>query len=149
MSDPTGASDAEPVLLEKNRRKKKSKSGKHRAKKRKKKKKFEEDYTSSSVSPHIKVEPGSLEDLRQRDYDTLTPAEQVELDNAPPDISLFEMELMRYPDYKEKLYALLVTRDLTQFVTQRPIDMRLVRASFPGIEVECSFSRLVRKVCCL
>ena len=38
LSDPTGASDAEPVLLEKNTRKKKSKSGKHRAKKRKKKK---------------------------------------------------------------------------------------------------------------
>ena len=123
------STDTEPVLLKKKTRKKKSKSGKHRAKKRKQKKKSVEEEC-----PAIKLEPGSVAELAQRDYSTLTPAQQVDVDNAPPEISTLEMELMRYPDYKRKLYA-LVTGDLTEFVTERPTDMRLVRESFPDVQV--------------
>jgi hypothetical protein len=127
------STDTEPVLLKKKTRKKKSKSGKHRAKKRKKKKKkhVEEEC------PAIKLEPGSLDDLVQRDYSTLTPAQQVDVDNAPPEISSLEMELMRYPDYKRPLYA-LVNGDLTEFVTERPTDLRLVRECFPDVKVGSS-----------
>ena len=122
--------DTEPGPV-KEKKKKKSTSGKHKAKKRKKKKKKKKP---AKKEPTIKLEPGSVAELARRDYSTLTPAEQVEVDNAPPEISTLEMQLSAHPNYKSKLYA-LARGDLTEFVSERPTDLRVVRDSFPDVQV--------------
>ena len=143
--DPREVTGQEKVLLDKKSRKTKSKSGKHKAKTKKNKGNKAASTQAAAVAnspatafPDIKIEQptNSKTCYTQRDYTRLTPAERVDLENEPPAISELEMELAQFPGYQEKLHALLVTGDLSGFITQRPPDMRVVYARYPELEIK-------------
>ena len=128
-------------------KKKKKSSGKHRAKKKKKRrpphKKNTPSASHSDRSSDLPRQPSAMypmyvikEELAASSTHKvkLTESELVDQETAGPEISEQEIEMFKFPHWQEALHALLVTKDFTSFVTDRPVDMRLVRSSFPDLD---------------
>ena len=124
-------------------KKKKHSSGKQKAKKRKKKKKVHRDKEPKKKPPqpvNIPRKPSATnpvyikqELLSSSCRVKLTESDLVDLETAGPDISEQEMELVKFPGWREPLCALLTTRNLSGFVTDRAVDMRLVSSGITGV----------------